>query len=261
MATSAFLSGGIENMGEVIVKLSKVDTIYEGEHLPAIKGINLEIRQGEMVSIVGPNGSGKTTLLETVNGLLKVSRGEVRVFNVDMSRDPMRARKDIGYVPQDFISDPSVPFLAQDVVLMGRYGKLGLLKSPRKVDFEIAREAMRLVGVEEFAHRPIGKLSGGEQQKVMIARTIAQEPKLLLLDEPFSNLDIDSRKEISEKICRLHEENNWTTIVVTHDLFSIPKRCNRVLVMDRGKIVAEEDPESVMCSVKSLTGFYRGLRQ
>jgi len=247
-------------MGEVIVRLSEVDTIYEGEHLPAIKDINLEIEQGEIISIVGPNGSGKTTLLETINGLLKVSRGEVRVFNVDMSHHSMKAGKDIGYVPQDFISEPSVPFLVQDIVLMGRYGKIGLLRSLGKVDFEIARGAMKLVGVEEFAHRPIGKLSGGEQQKVMIARAIAQEPKLLLLDEPFSNLDVDSKREISEKICKLHEEKGWTTVVVTHDLLSIPRWCDRVLVMNRGRIVAEEDPESVIRK-ENLAGFFKGVKQ
>jgi len=248
-------------MGKVIVKLLKVDTIYEGEHLPAIKDINLEIEQGEIISIIGPNGSGKTTLLETINGLLKISRGEVRVLDVDMSRYSMKVRKDIAYVPQDFISEPTVPFLAQDIVLMGRYGKIGLLRSPGKVDLEIARESMRLVGVDEFAHRPIGKLSGGEQQKVMIARAIAQEPKLLLLDEPFSHLDVDSKTEISEKICKLHEEKGWTTVVVTHDLSSIPRRCDRVLLMNRGRIVAEEDPESVIGSKENLTVFFKEAKQ
>jgi len=245
-------------MGQVIVKLSEVDTIYEGEHLPAIKNISLEVEQGELISIVGPNGSGKTTLLETINGLLKASRGKVIVFDQDMGRHPTGIRKDIGYVPQDFISDPSAPFLVQDVVLMGRYGKIGLLRSPGREDLKLAREAMKLLGVEEFAHRPIGKLSGGEQQKVMIARAIAQDPKLLLLDEPFSNLDVDSRRTVSEKICKLHEEKNWTTIVVTHNLLAIPERCDRVLIMNKGRIIAEENPKNVVYNTKSLGRFLKG---
>lgn len=245
---------------ETVVKLSTVDSIYAGEHLPAIEDINLEVERGEFISVVGPNGSGKTTLLETINGLLKVSKGKVMVFDQDMKCHPMKVRKDIGYVPQDFISAPSVPFLAKDVVLMSRYGKIGLLRAPGRIDREIAMDTMRLVGVDEFADRPIGKLSGGEQQKIMIARAIAQEPKLLLLDEPFSNLDVDSKREISERICKLHEEKGLTTIVVTHDILSIPKRCYRVVVMDRGRIVAEGDPASVIRKTEKMGVFFEGWK-
>jgi len=239
-------------MNKKVVELHEVETIYEGERFPAIKGISLEIGEGEFLSIIGPNGCGKTTLLETINGLLRISRGKVTIFGQDLRLNSRNLRKHIGYVPQDFISEPSVPFLVKDVVLMGRYGKIGLLKNPEKEDYEIVEEAMQLVGVEKFANRPIGKLSGGEQQKVMIARAIAQEPKLLLLDEPFSNLDVDSKREISEKICKLHEERNLTTVMVTHDILSIPKICNRIIIMRQGRIIAEEKAGSLIHKIRKI---------
>ncbi|RJS85486.1 ABC transporter ATP-binding protein [Candidatus Bathyarchaeota archaeon] len=240
------------------VVLKDVDTIYEGEHLPAIRDINLKVEAGEFISVIGPNGSGKTTLLETINGLLRVAKGVVQVFGYDMTRNPRGIRKEIGYVPQDFISDPSAPFLARDVVLMGRYGKLGPFRSPGKRDIEAAEEAMRLLGIERFADRPIGRLSGGEQQKVMIARAIAQEPKLLLLDEPFSNLDLESKRDISVKLQRLHEEKRLTTIMVTHDLLNIPEICDRVVVLNRGRIVAVGEPAVVVPRIERINGLYWG---
>jgi len=247
-------------MPEIVVELHEVETIYEGEHLPAIKDINLKVELNEFLVIIGPNGSGKTTLLETINGLLRVAHGKVKVFGYDMNHNPSKARKDIGYVPQDFLSEPSAPFIVKDVILMGRYGKLGILRRPRREDVEIAEEAMRLVGIEEFADRPIGKLSGGEQQKVMIARAIAQEPRLLLLDEPFSNLDVDSRKSVSNMLCKLHDERKLTTIMVTHDLLSIPKRCSRIIVMDRGRIIVDGKPKYAIHKAEDLHILAKGLK-
>jgi len=246
-------------MPEMVVKLRDVETTYEGEPLPAIKDINLEVDLSEFLVVVGPNGSGKTTLLETINGLLKVTHGEVIVFGHDMTRNPSRVRKDIGYVPQYFLTEPSAPFIVRDVVLMGRYGKLGVLRRPERRDLEIAEEAMHLVGIDGFADRPIGKLSGGEQQKVMIARAIAQEPRLFLLDEPFSNLDIDSRRRISDTLCKLHDERGLTTIMVTHDLLSIPERCDRVIVMDRGRIIVDGEPKYAIQKAEDLNILVRGL--
>ncbi|HIE13648.1 TPA: metal ABC transporter ATP-binding protein [Candidatus Bathyarchaeota archaeon] len=245
-------------MQERAVELRNVETIYEGEHLPAIKSVNLLVEPNEFLVVMGPNGSGKTTLLETINGLLKVTYGKVLVFGYDMAYKPSRVRRDIGYVPQDFISEPSAPFIVKDIVLMGRYGKLGVLRRPGRRDLEIAWEAMRLIGIEEFAERPIGKLSGGEQQKVMTARAIAQERKLLLLDEPFSNLDVDSRRKISDTLSKLHDEGELTTIMVTHDL-SIPERCDRVIIMDRGRIILDGEPKDVIQRAESLHILIKGL--
>jgi len=226
-------------MGEVI-RLENVYTTYEGEKRPAIRNINLSVHSNEFIYVVGPNAAGKTTLLETINGLLPPSGGRVYVFDRDMRKNGRKIRCDIGYVPQDFIVDPGEPYTALDVVLMGMYGKIGILRRLDRRDFNKAMKIMRSLGVDELANQPMGKLSGGQQQKVMIARALAKEPKLLLLDEPFSNLDIDSQQRIPNFIEKLHEENDITIIIVTHHVDQVLKRCDRVVVINNGEIMADE---------------------
>lgn len=238
---------------ESIIRLENVSTTYEGERRPAIKGVNLTLSENELLYVVGPNAAGKTTLLETINGLLPSSRGHVLVFGLDVRRHGRETRCEIGYVPQDFMVDPGEPYTALDIVMMGRFGKIGILHRPDKKDFEKTVEAMKLLGIDELANRPMGKLSGGQQQKVMIARALVKDPKILLLDEPFSNLDPDSRERIPELIAQIHEEKGVTTIIVTHDVSGILKQCRRVVVMNDGRIVADESPE------KALTAFQRPL--
>ena len=228
------------------MRLEKVSTVYEGERRPAIRDVNLTLGEKELVYVVGPNASGKTTLLETINGLLPAFKGRVLVFGLDLRVRGKDVRREIGYVPQDFMAEPGEPYTALDVVLMGRYGKIGVLHRPEKRDLQKTTEAMRLMGVDELANNPMGKLSGGQQQKVMIARALAKEPKILLLDEPFSNLDPDSRVKIPEIISRVHEEREMTTIIVTHDIHQMLKQCRRAVVMNNGRIVADETPEKAL---------------
>jgi len=138
---------------------------------------------------------------------------------------------------------------------MGRYGRIGTLRRPEEKDREKAVEAMRLLGVEELADRPMGKLSGGQQQKVMLARAIAKEPRILLLDEPFSNLDPESRERIPSLITRLHEEKELTTIIVTHDIHNMMKQCRRAIVMINGKILIDESPEKALATMNRSAAF------
>ena len=239
---------------EPIVSLQEVSTVYEGERRPAIRDVNLTLDEKELVYVVGPNAAGKTTLLETINGLLPAFKGRVLVFGLDLRVRGKDARREIGYVPQDFMAEPGEPYTALDVVLMGRYGKIGVLHRPEKHDLQKTTEAMRLIGVDELASNPMGKLSGGQQQKVMIARALAKEPKILLLDEPFSNLDPDSRVKIPELISRVHEEREMTTIIVTHDIHQMLKQCRRAVVMNNGRIVADETPEKALALLERPLG-------
>jgi len=243
------------------IKLNDVSTVYEGEKRPAIRDITLSIEEGEIVYIVGPNAAGKTTLLETINGLLPVFKGDVLVLGLDVRKYGRRVRCQIGYVPQDFMVDPSEPYRALDVVLMGRYGKIGVLGRLSREDKERAIEAMRLLGIEDLANRPVGKLSGGQQQKVMIARALAKDPRILLLDEPFSNLDPESRGKLSKLLIRLNEERNITIITVTHDIQQIASSHNRTIIMDSGRIVADGDLNDVLEVAEKIipTSFWRGL--
>jgi len=238
-----------------VVKLEDVSTVYEGERRPAIKDVNLTLERNELVYVVGPNAAGKTTLLETINGLLPLFRGKISVLGLDVQTQGRMVRCEIGYVPQDFMVEPGEPYKALDVVLMGRYGRIGTLNRPEEKDREKAVEAMRLLGVEELVDRPMGKLSGGQQQKVMLARAIAKEPKILLLDEPFSNLDPESREKIPSLIRRFHEENELTTIIVTHDIHNMMKQCRRAIVMINGKILIDESPEKALATVNRSAAF------
>lgn len=229
-----------------IISLENVDTMYEGADLPTIKNINLDIEKGEFVCVMGPNGAGKTTLLETINGLLEHTQGRVSVFGNAIKQDGTEARKRIGYLLQNFSFDPGEPFLVKDVVMMGRVGRIGLLNNPDEEDWEIVRKALDSVGVREFENRPIGKLSGGEQQKVLLARVLAQEPDILLLDEPLTNLDLKAKEELQELIEKIYEEKHLTVVMVTHDVSSIPKVSSRLVLMNGGEIVLDGKPKQVI---------------
>ncbi|MDG6221799.1 MAG: metal ABC transporter ATP-binding protein [Candidatus Bathyarchaeota archaeon] len=236
---------------DAIIKLENVSTVYEGETRPALKGINLTFKQNELVYIVGPNASGKTTLIETINGLLPAFNGKVTVFGLDLKSNGKKIRCQIGYVPQDFMVKPGEPYKALDVVLMGRYGQIGFLKQPEAEDKQKALDAMKLIGIEDLADRAMGKLSGGQQQKVMLARALAKKPKILLLDEPFSNLDPDSRGQIPLLITKLHDEQDLTTLIVTHDVHHMLDHCNRVVVITGGKVTFDGTPEQALPIVEN----------
>ena len=231
-----------------VINLENIETIYEGERIPVIKDINLEINYGEFISIIGPNGAGKTTLLETINGLLSYAQGDGYVFGKQITKSKSEIRKEIGYVIQNFEIDPLSPFLCKDIVMSGRTGKIGTFRFASKKDWDKVWYSMGLVGMIDFANRPIGKLSGGEFQKILLARAMAQQPKILLLDEPFSNLDISSRMQIETLLNRMHERYNITIIMVSHDLRMVPARCGRVIVLDRGKIILDGKKEKILKS-------------
>lgn len=237
------------------IKLDHVYTTYEGEKIPAIRDINLDVRYNEFVYVIGPNGSGKTTLLETINGLLSPIRGRISVMDLDLKKHGTKVRCEIGYLPQDFMVGPREPYTALDVVLMGRFGKIGALYKPSCRDMELATESMRLLGVDNLAHRPMGKLSGGQQQKVMISRVLAKEPRILLLDEPFSNLDFESRWRIRDLMQSIHRERKMTTVIVTHDASLLPQHPNRIIAMADGKIVADKRKTKVWGSLRRRLSF------
>lgn len=230
------------------IELQNVETIYEGERIPVIYDINLAVKPGEFVAIIGPNGAGKTTLLETINGLLPYVSGKGFVSGKEIPKYKTAIRREIGYVIQNFELDSLAPFLCKDIVMSGRTGKIGPLRFSSKKDWEVVWNAMGLVGMIDFAKRPIGKLSGGEFQKILLARALAQEPKLLLLDEPFSNLDLSARRQIEILLNRIHEKQHITIVMVSHDLSFVPSKCTRVIVLDKGKIIMDGKKEKILTS-------------
>lgn len=230
-----------------VISLKNVYTFYDGERNSTLKDISISVEEGEMICVMGPNGAGKTTLLETINGILPAD-GRVEVFGKNVRKEGPAVRREIGYMLQAKVFPESTPYLVRDVILMGRFGKLGLFRRPSRDDWEKAREAARFMEVENLWERPIGKLSGGQTQRVLLARLLAKEPRILLLDEPYSNLDYRAVEEVSGKICKLHVKNNLTTIMVIHDIDHIPDICDRILLLNGGRLIGFTPPDEMLSS-------------
>jgi ABC-type cobalamin/Fe3+-siderophores transport system ATPase subunit len=222
-----------------MTKIAEIEncTVSYRENI-ALKNTSLGINEGTFLAVIGPNGAGKTTLLTVINGLGKIISGSVKIFGLELTtRNINKIRKEIGYVPQSSAIDPRSPICVSDVVMIGRLAKIGLLRHLDTEDREIVESVMDLVGISELKERPIGHLSGGEQQKVAIARALAQQPKILLLDEPTANLDIKAQRDIIDLIERIYTEQDLTIIFVTHILSHIPSSCKEAVLMKQGKIV------------------------
>jgi len=213
----------------------------------ALRGVSLKVQSGEFVGIVGPNGAGKTTILTIINGLGKLLHGSVHVLGHQLTPGNGHSlRKKVGYVPQIQNIDPRMPMNVREVAMIGRYGLLGLFRRPDRHDWKIVDEVLELVGMAHLAQRPIGHLSGGEQQRVAIARCLAQEPDLFLLDEPTASLDWRAKTDIVELVKLIHQSRYLTTLFVTHDLSCLPITCDRVVLMKDGLIWSQGPPGELL---------------
>jgi manganese/zinc/iron transport system ATP- binding protein len=182
---------------------------------PVLWDIDLCFPYGNIIGIIGPNGAGKSTLLKTMMGLVKPDSGYVKIFGKEIDE----VRKQVSYVPQKDSVDWDFPASVLDVVVMGRYAQLGLFQRPRKIDKEKALACLGKVGMEILAKRPIAQLSGGQRQRVFLARALAQEAQLYLMDEPFVGVDTATEKMIVNLLQSMAKEGK-TIIVVHHDLHS-----------------------------------------
>src|SRR4030042_913663 len=221
---------------DAVIKIENAVVSYRED--VALRGVSIEIYPGEFVGVIGPNGAGKTTLLTIVNGLGKLVSGRVRVLgNPVSSGNGHSLRKKVGYVAQLENIDPRMPLRVREVAMIGRYGVLGLFKRPGRDEWKIVDGRLELVGMSHLADRPIGHLSGGEQQRVAIARCLAQEPAIFLLDEPTASLAWKAQTELLALVKQLHDNRKLTTLFVTHDLDAMPHTCDRVVLMKDGLIV------------------------
>jgi zinc transport system ATP-binding protein len=243
-------------MRSVAIEIRGLTVKYNGT--VALEDVDLDIEQGRYVGILGPNGAGKSTLLQVILGLVKPTKGHVMVFGQPPERLRGRGRV-VGYLPQRPLINPHFPVSALEVVLMGRYGRVGLLRRPGREDREVAMRSLEKVGMGSLARRNIGELSGGEQQRVFIARALCVEPRLLVLDEPTVSLDACAQDELYDLIAGLKEELGLTVLMVCHDVGAISRYVDDVICINRRIHVHQPPPigrigleQTFGCSVEYL---------
>ena len=225
---------------DAAVSLRSVTVSYR-EHI-ALRDVTLNIGRGDFCGVIGPNGAGKTTLLTVINGLGHIHSGTVRIMNEPTTRANFgRLRRRIGYVAQQERVDPRVPISCLEAVLVGRCGRAGLLRRLNDNDRTRARAMMELTRTSYLADRPVGHLSGGEARKIALARALVQEPEILLLDEPTSNLDPRAVRELSELVVDAYRRFNLTVVMVTHQLDHLPPVANRIVMVKNGRVTYSGD--------------------
>jgi ABC-type Mn2+/Zn2+ transport system ATPase subunit len=225
-----------------VICLQDVAVAYQSN--VAIFDINLDIYKNEFFGLVGPNGSGKSTLLKAIVGAEKPFQGFVRIFGKDINKQdarPMRLK--IGYLPQQEPIDRNFPALVKDIVAMGLYPKLGFFKWPGQKEEEKIQRALEIVELEDYIKRPIGHLSGGQQQKARIARAMVDNPEILLLDEPFSALDFKVAQNLADLIKKIHEKHDITIVMISHSINVLKKYATRVACIDR-RILWQGSPQA-----------------
>jgi ABC-type Mn2+/Zn2+ transport system ATPase subunit len=217
---------------------------------PALQGVTFTVAPGSFTALIGPNGAGKSTLLRILLGLLAPDRGSVEIFGLPAGArrtDAGGTSRPIGYVPQRVKLPAGFPLTVAEVTLMGRYGRLGLLRRPGAADRARAADALAQVGMSELAGRRFSDLSGGQQQRALIARALAGEPHLLLLDEPTAGLDPAARARFYALVCDLQHGQGLTVLCASHDLEVVAEHVDRLVLLDRA-VRADGAPREVLTS-------------
>jgi manganese/iron transport system ATP-binding protein len=220
-----------------MLEASHVSVHYNGR--PALEDVSFRLAGSERVAVVGPNGAGKSTLFKVIAGVLNPTAGEVMIAGHCPGGHIC-----IAYVPQRSQVDWTFPVTVADVVLMGRAGRVGLLRRPGRKDWEYVRQCLEVVGLDDLADRQIGELSGGQQQRMFIARALAQEAELMLMDEPLTGLDVPAQEDIFRIMDELRQRG-VTLMVATHDLNLAAERFDRVMLLN-GRLVGLGIPEEVL---------------
>jgi ABC-type Mn2+/Zn2+ transport system ATPase subunit len=210
------------------IDIENLTVKYHGK--VALHGVSLQLQAGSICGLVGMNGAGKSTLFKAIMGFVKPTTGRVLINGLPMRL--VQKQNLVAYVPQLEEVDWNFPVSVHDVVMMGRYGSMNLLRIPKNEDKKIVRESLEKVQMWEMRSRQIGELSGGQKKRTFFARTLAQQAKILLLDEPFAGVDIKTEKSIIDLLLSL-KELGYTILISTHDLASITTFCDRVILINR----------------------------
>lgn len=219
------------------IEVKEVSFSYNGN--PILQDITFDVQEGEYLGIIGPNGGGKTTLFKVILGLLKPQTGEVRIYG-----EPLESFKNkhlIGYVPQRSISDYYFPATVEEVVRSGRTARLGLFKRISKEDTKVIERIMEVTDVARLKNRLIGQLSGGERQRVFIARALASEPKILILDEPDVGVDVTAQEKFYSFLEDLNANTGITILLISHDIDVVAHQAKTILCLNR-RLVCHGSP-------------------
>lgn len=232
-------------------------TVTYRNGLTALRDASFSVPRGSITALVGVNGAGKSTLFKAVMGFVPTARGQMSVLGRTV-REAQRANL-IAYVPQAEEVDWSFPVLVEDVVMMGRYGRMGFLRRPRPSDREAVTRALARTGMEALRHRQIGELSGGQRKRVFLARALAQEAPVILLDEPFTGVDVQTEEQIIALLRELRAAGG-VMLVSTHNLGSVPEFCDRVVLV-KGTVLAEGPTAEVFTRANLERAFGGVLRK
>ncbi|MEG3662032.1 manganese/iron ABC transporter ATP-binding protein [Celeribacter halophilus] len=233
-----------------------VTVTYRNGHT-ALRHASFEIPRGTVTALVGVNGSGKSTLFKAIMGFVPVAQGDIRLLGMSVN-DALRKNL-VAYVPQAEEVDWSFPVLVEDVVMMGRYGHMGFLRRPSKADHAAVEEALERVNMLDFRHRQIGELSGGQKKRVFLARALAQEGQVILLDEPFTGVDVKTEDQIIALLRDLRDEGR-VMLVSTHNLGSVPEFCDRTVLI-KGTVLGYGPTETTFTRDNLEEAFGGVLRQ
>ena len=238
------------HIGEARLEIENA-CVYYGKN-PALKNITFNVEEGQNIALIGPNGAGKSTLFKALVGLLPLDSGRIFIHGL-----PVGHHKDcVAYVPQKEEIDWLFPITVLEVVMMGRYSKIGKFKKPAKKDIDIVYGSLNQMGINDLALSKISDLSGGQQQKVFIARAIAQEPHILLMDEPFTGVDM-STKETILAFLDDSRKSNVTVIVATHDLNMAAKNFENILLLNKEIIAYGSSSEVFFTQKKPGQGIWK----
>ena len=231
--------------GPPVLQLDQVALRLGGR--PVLRDVSLDLQASEFVGLIGSNGAGKTTLLRVILGLLRPDSGSVRVLD----RAIGRGNPAVGYVPQKQQIDPETPLRGRDLVALGIDGHRWGIPLPNKERRRRVDEALHQVGAREYADAPVGRLSGGEQQRLLIAQALLADPRILLLDEPLANLDIRSANEVVRLVARIGRERGAAVLLVAHDMNPLLEEMDRVLYLAEGRSAVGRVDEVVRTEVLS----------